>query len=165
MICKHLSFSEGWFIVTLFTSGDSNGYLDPNLNSSWNFSPSYNVPSKKKKRTEPYMTVIEFQGCNLPQYWQVRSKTDKQHSIKLCNKTNQSAILTPKIRPISTGSTFWLLKDTRSVHLHYQHDNLKPPQGRGWEYLDLNCILGIKTHKTPIAFSLMFGYFYQNKLF
>lgn len=66
-----LSFSEGWFIITLFTSGDSNGYLDPNLNSSWNFSPSYNVPSKKKK-TEPYMTVIEFQGCNLPQYWQVR---------------------------------------------------------------------------------------------
>ena len=32
----------------IFTSGDSKGYLDPNLNSSWNFSPSYNVPKKQK---------------------------------------------------------------------------------------------------------------------
>lgn len=46
-----LLYTWGWtgiFDPPNITSGDSKGYLDPNLNSSWNFSPSYNVPIKIK---------------------------------------------------------------------------------------------------------------------
>ena len=38
-------FEVFWcYAKIVFTWGESNGYWSENLNNSWNFSPSYNVP-------------------------------------------------------------------------------------------------------------------------